>query len=71
MEKIDRIKNENDLKKIRNETSDEDGNYQYKNPCKSYSIPYFLAYIYFYYKKDPLSAAMYYKIASANEDSIE
>ena len=44
---------------------------KYKNPCKSYTIPYYLAYIYYFYKKNPLKSALYYKIASANEDSLE
>jgi hypothetical protein len=44
---------------------------KYKNPCKGFTIPYYLAYIYYFYKKDPLTAATYYKVASANEDSLE
>ncbi len=39
----------------------------FKNPCKTHSIPYYLAYIYFYYKNDPNTAADYYKIAAAVE----
>jgi hypothetical protein len=62
--KIELIKEENNLEKIWTEE-------RYKNPCKKFSIPYYLAYIYYYYKKDPLTAAKYYKIASANEDSLE
>ena len=61
-EAIEKIKNEDDLQKI---ISDE----IYKNPCKSYKIPYYLAYIYFYYLKDNLTASQYYKIVSAQEDA--
>ena len=42
-----------------------------KNPCKTYSIPYYLAYIYFFYLNDPLNASKYYKVASANENAPE
>ena len=63
-EKIELIRWEFNLQKIWTEE-------KYKNPCKSYTIPYYLAYIYYYYKKEPLFAAQYYKIASANEDSLE
>ena len=63
-EKIKLIKNENDLRKIWTQK-------KYLNPCKDYEIPYYLAYIYHFYKKDPKTAATYYKIASANENSID
>lgn len=46
-------------------------NEKYINPCQTHKIPYYLAYIYFYYKNDPITASNYYKIASANEDSVE
>jgi len=42
-----------------------------ENPCKSYKIPYYLAYLYFHYQDDPATASDYYKIASANNDSVE
>jgi hypothetical protein len=61
---IENIKWENNLNKIWK-------NPDYKNPCKSYKIPYYLAYIYYYYKKDPINASLYYKIASANDDTVE
>jgi len=61
-EKIELIKNEFDLKKIW--TSEE-----YRNPCKTYEVPYYLAYLYYFYKNDPIKASTYYKIASANSDS--
>jgi hypothetical protein len=64
LEKIELIKSEFDLQKL---WSSE----KYRNPCKEYTIPYYLAYIYYYYKKDPLTAASYYKVASANEDSLQ
>lgn len=44
---------------------------QYKNPCKNYEIPYSLAFVYYFYLNDPLSASKYYKVASANEDALE
>jgi len=64
IEKIKLIDDENDLLKIWNNTD-------YKNPCLSYKVPYYLAYIYYYYKNNPLESAKYYKIASANDDSLE
>ena len=64
LEKIDLILKEDDLQKIW--TQD-----KYKNPCKSYEIPYYLAYIHYFYLKDNIKASNYYKIASANTDSVE
>lgn len=61
-EKIKLIEEENDLLKIWT-------NKEFKNPCLSYSIPFYLWYTYFFYKNDPLEAARYYKIASAIESS--
>lgn len=58
------IKKEFDLVKIWSEE-------KYKNPCKSYKVPFYLAYIYYFYKNDPINSAFYYKVASANEDSLE
>ena len=63
-EKIDLIENENNLLKIWN-------NKEYQNPCLSYKVPYYLAYIYYYYYNDPINSAKYYKISSANIDSLE
>lgn len=62
-EKIELIKNENNLQKIWTEE-------KYKDPCSEYNIPYYLAYIYYYYKNQPNEAALYYKIASAIEDGL-
>jgi|GEM_PF-594417 len=62
--KLEKIKNEFDLKKIWTEE-------MYTNPCKSYKIPFHLAFIYYFYKKDPAIAAYYYKVTSANKDSVE
>ena len=64
LDKIALIEQEFDLQKLWTED-------QYRNPCKSDMIPYSLAFVYFYYLKDPLSAAKYYKVASAIEWSIE
>lgn len=41
------------------------------NPCTSYTAPYYLAYIYFFYLNDPLQASNYYKVASAQDDAPE
>lgn len=62
--KIDNIIQQSDLRKIWSEE-------KYKNPCKSYKVPYYLAYIYFHYLNDPATASDYYKIASANDDSVD
>lgn len=62
--KIEAIGNEYDLSKLWSEE-------KYKDPCKSYIIPYYLAYIYYFYAKDPIKRALYYKITSANSDSLE
>lgn len=60
--KIQAIKNEDNLWEIIN-------NPKYSNPCQSYKIPYYLAYIYYFYLKDNSSAAEYYKIVSAQDDA--
>lgn len=62
--KIELIKQEDNLQKIWSEE-------KYKNPCVSANIPYSLAFVYYFYLKQPTIAAQYYKIASANEDSLE
>lgn len=59
--KIELIKNEDNLMKIWSEE-------KYKNACKGYDIPNYLAYIYFYYKNKPAEASQYYKIASTIEN---
>ena len=64
LEKIELIKNETSLEKIWSED-------KYKNPCSHYKIPNYLAYIYYYYKNDPKTAANYYKVASAIEDWLQ
>ena len=70
------IKNFCDLKKIKL-INDEDNLYkiwteeQFKNPCSHYKIPYYLAYVYYFYKKDPLEAAKYYKVTSAIKNWLE
>lgn len=60
-EKIELIKNQSVLSEIWT-------NEKYKNPCSEYKIPFYLAYVYYYYKNDPTEAAKYYKITSAIED---
>lgn len=61
-EKIKLINSESDLNIILTEE-------KYKNPCKTYTIPYYLAYVYYFYKKDAKTASDYYKIATANDDA--
>lgn len=63
-EKVDLVNSQNDLLKIWN-------NSEYKDPCKTYAIPFYLAYVYFFYKNDPLESAKYYKIATACSDAPE
>ncbi|MBW7954349.1 hypothetical protein H3C61_00850 [Candidatus Gracilibacteria bacterium] len=62
--KINLIKKEDDLQKIWNDTI-------YKNPCKTASLPFGQGFLYYFYLKDPKSAANFYKIASANDDGLE
>jgi len=62
--KIELIKKEFNLNKIWTEE-------KYKNPCKGFQISDKLAYIYYFYKKDWITASNYYKITSANEDSLD
>jgi len=60
--KIDVILKEEDLSKILNEE-------KYRNPCKSYKIPYYLAFIYYFHIADNTKAAWYYKVVSAQDDA--
>ena len=62
LQKIEAIKEEINLQEIIE-------NPEYRNPCKNYMIPYYLAYIYFYYLKDTQSASHYYKVVSAQDDA--
>lgn len=62
--KLALIKNEFNLNKLWWEE-------KYKNPCKSYKIPYNLAFIYYFYLHDGETASYYYRVASTNEDSLE
>lgn len=64
LEKIEKIKTENNINLI---TTEE----KYKNPCKTNKIPYYLAYIYYFHKNDPITSSQYYKIAAANQDAPE
>ena len=61
LDKIELVKNEYDLQKLWTDK-------EYKNICKNYNIPSYLAYIYYYSKNDPETAALYYKVASTVED---
>ena len=40
-----------------------------KNPCKSFYLPYYLAYNYYWGLKDPQNAAKYYRIAASHTDA--
>lgn len=62
--KIEKIKQENDLEKIWTEE-------EFKNPCKTSDIAFWQWFLYYFYLKNPLEAANYYKIASANDDALE
>ncbi|MGE4443818.1 MAG: hypothetical protein AB7E37_02415 [Candidatus Altimarinota bacterium] len=62
--KIEKIKKENNLEKIWTEQ-------EYKNPCKTSDIAFGQGFLYYFYLKNPLEAANYYKIASANDDALE
>lgn len=64
IDKVNKIRNENNLIEIQK-------NPIYKDPCKTYTIPYYLAYIYFFNKKDQIESSNYYKVASANSDTVE
>lgn len=61
-EKIQKIKNEESLYKVLE-------NEELRNPCKNYLIPYYLAYLYYFYQNKPIESSMYYKIAAANDDA--
>ncbi len=62
--KIQAIIQEDNLQKIWSQE-------KYINPCHSYKIPFHLAFIYYYYDNNPEKSSLYYKIASANTDSVE
>ncbi len=62
LKKVELIKKEYNIKKIQTEK-------KYKNPCKSYKIPFNLAYIYFFYKHDSKNASDFYKVTSAIDNS--
>lgn len=62
--KIQLIKKEEDLEKIWSQDI-------YKNPCKTSQIAFGQAFLYYFYLKNPIESANFYKIASANEDSLE
>ncbi len=61
--KLNAIINEDDLKKL---WTDE----KYLDPCMEPMIPYYQAYIHYFYRDDPITASNYYKIASANSWSL-
>ena len=64
IKKLEAIKNEYNFYELKN-------NEKFKNPCTNYKIPYNLAFVYFHYLKQPDIASYYYRVAYANENSIE
>ncbi len=62
--KVNAIIKEHNLEKIWTQK-------KYKNPCIDSMIPYYLAFDYYFYLNDPISSANYYKVSSANEDSLK
>lgn len=64
LEKVKLIENEYDLTKLWSEE-------KYQDSCKSFDIPYFLWFVYYFHLHNPLEAAKYYKIASAQKDALE
>lgn len=63
--KIQLIKEENNLSKLWTEE-------KYKDPCTSKRVPFYLAFIHYFYKNDPSTASYYYKITSAiTQDAFE
>jgi hypothetical protein len=62
VEKIEKIRKEEDLASVW--TSSE-----YANPCRNAMIPYYLAYVEQWNRKNAIAASEYYKIASANADA--
>lgn len=61
-EKMKKILAEEELSKVWTDP-------QYKNPCSNAMIPYYLAYVEYYNRKNADKASEYYRIAAANEDS--
>lgn len=62
MTKIEKIKNEVDLKKLWTDPA-------YQNPCTDPMIPYYLGYIAYWNLHDAAKASEYYRIASANTET--
>lgn len=60
--KVERAKNEYDLKKLWTDES-------YQNACRDPMIPYYLAYIYYWNLHDASKSSEYYRIASTNTDA--
>lgn len=60
--KMELVDQEDDLTKLWNDS-------RYENSCLSYQVPFYLAYVYWFYKNDPTTSAKYYKIASTSKDS--
>ena len=62
--KINAIFTENDMWKIISQTV-------YENPCRSYKIPYYLAYFYYESLQKPNISAQFYKVVAAQTDAPE
>lgn len=57
--KLERIQGEYDMEKIIR-------NPEYAEPCTNVTIPFYLAYISYFVRKNPSEAAYYYRVAGAN-----
>jgi hypothetical protein len=64
MEKVQAIKSEYDFDNLKSDK-------KFKNPCQSYKIPYHLAFIYYHYLHEPDTSSFYYRVAYANDDTVE
>lgn len=63
LNKVELIKKEYNLWKLWTDP-------KYKNPCSDPMIPYYIAYTYYWNKNDPVKSWEYYRITSANEESV-
>lgn len=63
-EKLELIKKEFDLEKLWKEE-------KYTQPCTSFKVPYFLAYLFYFSFHKPETSAYFYKISSAMPDAYE
>ena len=48
---------------------DKENRDEYENPCKSYEIPHYTAFNYFYYLQDAENSAMQYRISAFHDEA--